>query len=211
MTPSTPSSSVLGAGATTSHAGWLRWFCIGWLVAATCDICYATGFSYWYRGTAPSRVLQSVASGVLGSDAYRGGASTAMLGLGLHYFNALLITAIFFAAAAVVPALVRRPLVIGVAYGLVVYLVMNYVVVPLSRIGPRPTPPIPIWVTGVLVHMFLIAVPIVLAAGRAFRRSAASLRVPVARVRGPVVRSGYARVLCRARERRDVIWRALAG
>ena len=129
-----------------------------------------TQWLYWYRGTAPSRILQSVASGVLGSDAYQGGASTAALGLGLHYLNALLITAIFFAAAALVPALVRRPVPIGVAYGIVVYLVMNYVVVPLSRIGPRPTPPTPIWVTGVLVHMFLIGVPIVVAASRAMRR-----------------------------------------
>jgi hypothetical protein len=45
---------------------------------------------------------------------------------------------------------------------------MNYVVVPLSRIGPRPTPPTPVWTTGVLVHMFLIGTPIVLAARRAF-------------------------------------------
>jgi hypothetical protein len=170
MATSTHSSGVLGAGAALTRAGWLRWFFVGWLVAATCDICYATGFSYWYRGTAPSRILQSVASGVLGAEAYQGGARTAALGLGLHYFNALLITAIFFAAAALVPALVRRPVVTGIAYGLVVYLVMNYVVVPLSRIGPRPTPPTPIWVTGVLVHMFLIGVPIVVAASRAFRR-----------------------------------------
>ena len=166
----TTSSNVLGANATTTSAGWVRWFCIGWLVAATCDICYATGFSYLYRGTPPSRILQSVASGVLGADAYRGGTGTAALGLGLHYLNALIITAIFFAAAALVPALVRRPIVIGVVFGLGVYAVMNYVVVPLSRIGPRPTPPTPIWVTGVLVHMFLIGVPIAVAASRAVRR-----------------------------------------
>ena len=169
MTPSTPSSSVL-VGANPAQVGWVRWFCIGWLIAATCDICYATGFSYLYRGTPPSRILQSVASGVLGADAYQGGASTAALGLGLHYLNALIITAIFFAAAALVPALVRQPVAIGVLYGLVVYAVMNYVVVPLSRIGPRPTPPTAIWVTGVLVHMFLIGVPIVVSASRALRR-----------------------------------------
>ena len=166
----TTSSNVLGANATTTSAEWVRWFCIGWLVAATCDICYATGFSYLYRGTPPSRILQSVASGVLGADAYRGGTGTAALGLGLHYLNALIITAIFFAAAALVPALVRQPIMIGVVFGLGVYAVMNYVVVPLSRIGPRPTPPTPIWVTGVLVHMFLIGVPIAVAASRAVRR-----------------------------------------
>ena len=161
------SSSVVSPGVSV-RSGWVRWLIIGWLVAATCDICYATGFSYAYRGTAPSRILQSVASGILGADAYQGGRSTAVLGLGLHYMNALIITCIFFAAAALIPALVRRPIVIGVMYGIVVYAVMNYVVIPLSRIGPRPTPPTPIWVTGLLVHMFFIGVPIALAARRGF-------------------------------------------
>ena len=164
----TSSGNVMGIAATGTRAGWLRWLCVGWLVAATCDICYATGFSYAYRGTPPSRILQSVASGVLGADAYQGGTSTAVLGLGLHYLNALIITCISFAAAALVPALVRRPIVMGVLYGIVIYAVMNYVVIPLSRIGPRPTPPTPTWVTGLLVHMFLIGLPIVLAARRAF-------------------------------------------
>lgn len=165
----TSHGNVMGIATATARTGWFRWLCIGWLVAATCDICYATGFSYAYRGVAPSRILQSVASGILGADAYQGGARTAVLGLGLHYLNALIITCIFFAAAALVPALVRKPILVGVLYGIVIYAVMNYVVIPLSRIGPRPTPPTPTWVTGLLVHMFLIGLPIVLAAWRAQR------------------------------------------
>lgn len=168
----TSSSNVVSAGAPRARAGWAQWLAIGWLIAATCDICYATGFSYLYRGVPPSRILKLVASGILGTDAYQGGAGVATLGLALHYLNALIITCIFFAVASQVPALVRRPVPIGALYGIVVYLVMNYVVVPLSRIGPRPTPPAPVWITGVLVHMFLIGVPIVWAANRAFAREA---------------------------------------
>jgi len=170
------SSSVISAGAQGARTGWAQWLAVGWLIAATCDICYATGFSYLYRGVAPSRILKSVAAGILGTDAYQGGAGVAALGLGLHYLNAFIITCIFFAVASQVPALVRKPLAIGVLYGIVVYLVMNYVVVPLSRIGPRPTPPTPVWVTGVLVHMFLIGVPIVWAANRAFAGSDQGIR-----------------------------------
>jgi uncharacterized membrane protein YagU involved in acid resistance len=166
----TSSSNVISAGTPRERAGWARWLAIGWLIAATCDICYATGFSYLYRRVPPSRILKLVASGILGTDAYQGGTGVAALGLGLHYLNALIITCIFFAVASQMPALVRKPLAIGVLYGIGVYLVMNYVVVPLSRIGPRPTPPTPVWVTGVLVHMFLIGVPIVWAANRAFAR-----------------------------------------
>jgi hypothetical protein len=166
----TSHSNVIGASSTNARTGWGRWLAIGWLIAATCDICYATGFSYLYRGVPPSRILKLVASGIVGADAYQGGAGVAALGLGLHYLNALIITSIFFAVASQLPALVRKPIPIGVLYGIVVYLVMNYVVVPLSRIGPRPTPPAPVWITGVLVHMFLIGVPIVWAANRAFAR-----------------------------------------
>lgn len=163
--------SIVGAHAPGARPGWARWLAVGWLIAASCDICYATGFSYLYRGVAPSRILKSVAAGILGTDAYQGGAGVAALGLGLHYLNAFIITCIFFAVASQIPALVRKPLPVGVLYGIVVYLVMNYVVVPLSRIGPRPTPPAPVWITGVLVHMFLIGVPIAWAASRAFAAS----------------------------------------
>ena len=48
------------------------------------------------------------------------------------------------------------------------------VVIPLSQIGTRPTPPAAIWVTGVLVHMFLIGVPIALAARQGFAESPGS-------------------------------------
>jgi hypothetical protein len=46
---------------------------------------------------------------------------------------------------------------------------MNFAVIPLSRIGPRPLAPVIVLVTGVLVHMFLIGVPIAWGARRAFR------------------------------------------
>lgn len=157
----------MGAAGAGPRLGALRWLCLGWLVAGTLDIAYALGFSYLRSGVAPSRVLHFVASGALGPAAFQGGLPTALAGLGFHYLNALLITVFFFAAAAVLPVLVRQPVLSGSVYGLAVYGVMNYVVIPLSRIGPRPTPATVVWVTGVLVHMFLIGVPIALAAQKA--------------------------------------------
>ncbi len=139
------------------------------LVAGTLDIVYAITFSYFRSGTAPARVLQSVASGALGGDAYSGGTATAAMGLGFHFLIAFVITAIFFAAAAKVPSLTRHPLVTGALFGIAVYLVMNFVVIPLSRIGPRPLPAAMVIATGVLVHMFLIGVPIAWGARRALR------------------------------------------
>jgi len=53
-------------------------------------------------------------------------------------------------------------------YGAGIYAVMNYVVLPLSRVPPRPAPALIVWTTGLLVHIFLIGVPIALAARRAY-------------------------------------------
>jgi hypothetical protein len=134
------------------------------LFAGTCDIAFATGFSYLRRGVPPRRVLQFVASGALGPQAFEGGLRTAALGLALHYLNAFIIAAAFFAIAAVRPALVRRPLIVGVLYGAAVFWVMNFIVIPWSRIGPRPARPAVVVVPELLVHMFLIGYPIAVAA-----------------------------------------------
>jgi hypothetical protein len=152
-----------------AHRRWGKPLVITALIAGALDITYAIVFSYLRSGTPPARLLQSVASGALGRDAFTGGNATAALGLAFHFLIAFLITAIFFAAAARAPALTRRPLLVGALYGIVVYLVMNFVVIPLSKIGPRPLPATIVIVTGVLVHMFLIGAPIASGARSAFR------------------------------------------
>ena len=139
------------------------------LIVGTLDISYAILFSYFHSGVSPERLLQSVASGAFGRDAFAGGVRTAAAGLGFHFFIAFTITAIFFLAASALPALVRRPAITGPLYGIGVYLVMNWVVIPLSKIGPRPFPP-PLTLalfTGILVHMFFIGLPIAIGARRA--------------------------------------------
>jgi hypothetical protein len=140
---------------------------LGGLVAGACDITYAIVISYLRRGVLPSRVLQSVASGLLGNDAYQGGAPTAALGLALHFGIALVAAAVYYLASRYLPVLVRRPVLCGAAYGAAIFAFMNLVVIPLSRIGPRPAPVFIVLSTGLLVHMFLIGVPIAFASRRA--------------------------------------------
>ena len=151
------------------HRRWGKAFVASALIAGVLDIAYAMLFSYLRSGTPPVRLLQSVASGALGRDAFTGGGTTAAIGLGFHFLIAFAVAGVFFAAAARLPALTTRPVIIGALYGIGVYLVMNFLVIPLSRIGPRPLPPAIVVVTGVLVHMFLIGVPIASGARRAFR------------------------------------------
>lgn len=141
---------------------------LGGLVGGACDIAYAIIFSNLRSGVAPGRILQSVASGLLGSDAFTGGTPTATLGLGLHFFMALLWAAAYVIASGRIPLLVRQPIVCGAAFGAFVYACMNLVVIPLSRFPTKPSYPLAILATGLFVHMFLFGVPIALAARRAY-------------------------------------------
>lgn len=152
---------------------------LGALTVGALDILDAFVF-FWFRsGARPARILQSIAAGVLGRQAaVAGGIPAAVLGLALHFLNAFLIVAAFFLAARQWPALVRRPFVTGVAYGLVAYAVMNYLVVPLSGAGAGlaniTIPPMPVLMNGLLIHIFGVGLPTVLFArlSRAEARSA---------------------------------------
>ena len=145
---------------------------VGGLVAGTLDILYAITF-YWFRnGVQPIRILQSVASGLLGKSAYQGGVPTAALGLALHFFIALSAAAVFVALSRHVPAMADRPVLAGAVFGVGVYAFMNLVVVPLSRFPQRPSFPAVVLVTGLLAHVFLIGIPIGLAARRTSSRGA---------------------------------------
>jgi hypothetical protein len=138
-------------------------------IVGTLDITYAIVFSYFRSGATPVRVLQSVAAGWFGRDAaIAGGMSTAAAGLGFHFLIAFTITAIFFGLSGLLPWLIRAPWITGPIYGIGVYLVMNFVVIPLSWIGVRPHPPMAVLVPSLLVHMFVIGTPIALGARRAW-------------------------------------------
>ena len=133
----------------------------GGLTAGAFDIVYACTFWAIKRGVPATRVFQSVAAGLLGPAAFDGGAPTAALGLLLHFFIAVTMAFTYYAVATRWRALIERPMVLGAAYGVLLYGIMNYVVVPLSR--ARPAPVDAVWISlSILVHALLIGVPIAL-------------------------------------------------
>jgi len=138
----------------------------GALVAGTLDITYACVFWGIKAGVPALRIFQSVARGLLGPAAFQGGAATAALGLFLHYFIATTMSVTYYFAAREWAPLRRHPLASGAAYGLLLYVVMNYVVLPLSAAGSGS--PDRLWIAlSIVVHMFLIGVPIAFFATRA--------------------------------------------
>ena len=132
----------------------------GTLTVGTLDLLDAIIFFGLRSGVfRPVRVCQSIASGLLGRSAFEGGAATAALGLALHFFIAFVIVAAFFLVSRRMTILRRHPFVVGPLYGLVVYVVMNDVVIPLSAIGSGTPPPLDILINGLLIHAFGVGLP----------------------------------------------------
>jgi uncharacterized membrane protein YagU involved in acid resistance len=106
------------------------------LVSGTIDI----GAACLINAVMPGPVLRAIASGLLGAATSH---ETWVYGLGLilQWAMSILIAAIFVVAAVKLPALLRRWIVAGTIYGFVVFIVMNFVVVPLSAARqPHVTP-----------------------------------------------------------------------
>ncbi|MBI3439738.1 MAG: hypothetical protein HY054_14015 [Proteobacteria bacterium] len=111
---------------------------IGGLIAGALDILYAFAV---YGPLAPSlglassstpiEILQSVYGGWIGRDAaHAGGAMTAVLGACTHFSIAIVMAAVYAVLFARPGA--SNPILWGFIYGLILFVVMNYIVVPLS-------------------------------------------------------------------------------
>jgi hypothetical protein len=126
------------------------------LIVGTMDISSAFILAVW-RGSTVTRLLQFIASGLLGPQAFQGGTGTALLGLALHFLIAFTLAAVFWVARQSVGFVRQHAVSSGIAYGLAVYAVMNLLVLPLSAARPRHS------ITGDLIqigiHMFVIGLP----------------------------------------------------
>jgi uncharacterized membrane protein YagU involved in acid resistance len=138
----------------------------GGLIGGTLDILFAISFAA-YRGMAPVRLLQTVASGLFGNAAFEGGLAMAAGGLLLHFVLALLWAGVLLTLARLRPAIVGNPYVCGCLFGIAVFLAMRLVVLPLSAF-PFPVSFKPLGtVLDLMSHMFLFGIPIAVAVRKA--------------------------------------------
>lgn len=146
---------------------------VGGTIAAVLDILYA--ITYWsFNGLSAERVLQSIASGLYGKQAYAGGLSLAMLGLALHFLMSFAYATAFLLASQRLPLLRRRPALAGIVFGIGVFFFMRHVVLPLSAF-PHPIVFRPVGsALDLMSHMFLFGLPIALACARAGQQTAAT-------------------------------------
>ena len=127
----------------------------------TCGLLDITAaFVNWaLRGVGPERLLQAIASGLLGPQSFRGGGSTAALGLAFHFFIAFSAATVFYLASRKLQFLTRRAILSGIAYGISVYLFMYWIVIPLSRIQRMPFS-LSQTILAIVVHIVCVGLPI---------------------------------------------------
>jgi hypothetical protein len=106
------------------------------------------------------RIPLSIAGGLLGRAAFRGGAGTYVLGVLLHFFIALSASTVFYDASSRLRFLTVHPLVCGLFYGAAVEEIMNLVVLPLSALHARGPYKLSDLILGLLVHMVVVGLPI---------------------------------------------------
>jgi len=136
------------------------------LVAGALDILYAALMSSIF-GRGPAAMLRTVASGPF-PGATEWGAVGSGVGLVVHFALMAIMAACFVYAARNWPALVAKPIHAGIAYGLITYVVMNWVVVPIRFDSPLP-PQTRAIVSQLFAHIALVGLPIALIAAKNLR------------------------------------------
>jgi hypothetical protein len=116
------------------------------------------------KGVGSIRMLQGIASGLLGARSFEGGMATAGLGLAIHFLIAFTAASVFYAASRKLTFLTQHAATSGLLYGVAVYIFMYWFVVPLAFVSIRHS--ISRDVTAVIVHMLLIGLPIALVVRR---------------------------------------------
>jgi hypothetical protein len=121
-------------------------------------------------GRTPARIFSYIASGVFGPAAMTGGTPMVFAGIGFHMLIPIGWTIPFFLAARQFEVLRQHAIGAAVAYGIFVWVMMNKVVLPLSRVQMAATTTWNSIIVGALVLVVCIGFPISLGARRYFSR-----------------------------------------
>jgi len=105
-------------------------------------------------------VLQYVASGAMGNAAFAGGPATALLGLVFDFIMTTIMAGVFILGADRIPLLRRHVIPGSLLYGFGVFIVMNFIVLPLSAAPALPAPPMWLFIEIILEHILLIGLPL---------------------------------------------------
>lgn len=145
----------------SSRSSLLRLSVIGGLIIGTLHLIVQIGIVYSLILKTPFvDILKYIASGLIGDAAYAGGLGTALLGLILEFVMTIIIAGIFIFSADRI-ALLRKNVIVGsLLYGFGVFVVMNFVVLPLSAAATLSPPAMWLVIELILEHILLIGLPL---------------------------------------------------
>jgi len=134
------------------------------LIAGTLDIISAFVFA-GMAGMSALAVLKFVASGPFG-DAPTETLGWGLVGLAVHFAIMTCMVTAYMLVAPRLPVLLRQPILAGILYGLLLWIIMYWIVRPLRF----PELPLPHTVKGIaqalFSHCILVGIPIALVASR---------------------------------------------
>ena len=153
--------STIASTSSTTRNSFLRTTMIGGLILGMLHLIIQSWFVFSLLEKNPLiSVLQYVASGAMGNAAFAGGPATALLGLVLDFIMTTIMAGVFILSADRI-LLLRRYLIPGsLLYGFGVFIVMNFIVLPLSAAPPLPAPSMPLFIEMILEHVLLIGLPL---------------------------------------------------
>lgn len=119
---------------STPRPSALKTILIAGIIAGILDIIAAIVVSNVRNNVEPIRVLQAIASGVFGKEAFKGGNTMAAYGLAFHFLIATIWAIIYFIVYKLFLFVRKGPVLLnGFIYGLFVWVMMNRVILPLSK------------------------------------------------------------------------------
>jgi len=139
------------------------------LLAGTLDITAAIVMYVTATGKSGLDVLRYVASGAFGSEAFTGGMPMALAGLIFHYIIAYSFTIIYFLLYKKIILVSKNTVINALVYGIVVWIIMNIIVLPLSNVPPF-TFDLAKAIKGATVLILAIGVPVSFLANRFYSR-----------------------------------------
>ncbi len=131
------------------------------LIAGSLDILSAFIDHYIQAGKGPEGVLRFVASGAFGQKAFAGGDQMIVFGLLFHFIIAFCFTIFFYWLYQTVSFLWRNVFVTAILYGLFIWVVMSFIVVPLSDTNKYPFHAVNA-VKSLLILICMIGLPLTL-------------------------------------------------
>lgn len=146
---------------STKNVNNYRAILFGGLLAGAMDLTAAFIVNAFKSGNYVG-MLQSIASGLLGADSFKGGATTALLGVLTHFAIAFIWAIIFFAASRKIKFLTAQPIIFGIVYGILVYVLMYYVIVPLSAAPFKMPRTLDSIALNIFIHIVCVGLPIAL-------------------------------------------------